>query len=114
MVAAAPDFDWCESNEPPISGRFEPFPASAEEGRAVAALLQVKPLLGRDVAKKSIERRRYPLVLHLATHGFFLEDSKPITPAEAAQVFSGRSLSGVALFSKPPGDPMLRSGLALA
>jgi CHAT domain-containing protein len=80
----------------------------------VAAVLKVKPLLGRRVEKKLIEKYRRPSVLHLATHGFFLDDPRHDVSARSMMLAPGRGLPSLGLFHAPPEDPMLRSGLALA
>ena len=77
---------------------FAPLSGSAVEGRAIKSLFPDAVLLtGRRATKATLERVAAPRILHIASHGFFLEDD----PA-------GRSGDAVA------DNPLLRSGLALA
>jgi CHAT domain-containing protein len=77
---------------------FAPLSGSALEGRAIKSLFPDASLLtGRRATKASLERVAAPRILHIASHGFFLDDDAP-----------GRSGGAI-------GDnPMLRSGLAFA
>jgi CHAT domain-containing protein len=117
LVAGAPDFDSLEADEPPMKwslGDFGPLKGTAIEAAKVAAVLHIKPLLGRRVEKKLLERYRRPRVLHLATHGVFLADPRHGMNTRSLTLAPGRGLSPLGLFHAPPEDPMLRSGLALA
>ena len=77
---------------------FAPLLGSALEGRAIKALFPEATLLtGRRATKSTIARLSAPSILHIASHGFFLEDDA-----------SGGSESVIAQ------NPLLRSGLALA
>lgn len=83
-----------------------------EEGKQIALLLGVQPWLQQEALESRIKKLQSPLVLHLATHGFFLADQEH-------HLGQFRSLS-------EPGDreehisdvkrenPLLRSGLVLA
>jgi len=59
-------------------------------------------LEGADATESAVRNARSPLILHLATHGFFLPD-EPVDPARREQ-------SGEA----PYENPLVRSGLAFA
>jgi CHAT domain-containing protein len=78
---------------------FAPIAGTAQEARAIKSLFPEATLLtGRDATKAALQRLDGPRLLHIATHGFFLQDvagQKP-QPAVTAQ------------------NPLLRSGLALA
>jgi CHAT domain-containing protein len=77
---------------------FAPLLGSAIEARAIKALFPEATLLtGRRASKAMLERVTAPSILHIASHGFFLEDEA-----------SGGPMSVVAQ------NPLLRSGLALA
>lgn len=77
---------------------FAPLLGSALEGRAIKALFPEATLLtGRRATKSTIAQLSAPSILHIASHGFFLEDDA-----------SGGSESVIAQ------NPLLRSGLALA
>lgn len=86
--------------------RFAALPGTREEGIAVAGLLHVEPLLGGAAREDRLKEARSPLVLHVATHGFFLaepehENTDPTQPAGG----------GVAAAAH---NPLVRSGIALA
>jgi len=98
--------------------RFEPLAGTGREVRQVAALWKDSPadiLEGRGASERAFKReapgRR---VIHLATHGFFLDET--CSPATAGT----RSVGGLAFARKKPSpagsndNPLLLSGLALA
>ncbi len=93
---------------------FRRLPDSREEGKAVADLLGVEPWLGGDALEGRLKQVRSPRVLHLATHGFFLQDQGNERDAGAMDWLVAREGSG--RFSGPlvQQNPLLRSGLALA
>jgi CHAT domain-containing protein/tetratricopeptide (TPR) repeat protein len=77
---------------------FAPLLGSALEGRAIKALFPDASLLtGRRATKSTLAQVAAPSILHIASHGFFLEDDA-----------SAGSESVIAQ------NPLLRSGLALA
>ena len=77
---------------------FAPLSGSALEGRAIKSLFPDASLLtGRLATKSTLERVSAPRILHIASHGFFLDDD----PA----VRQGGAITD---------NPMLRSGLAFA
>jgi CHAT domain-containing protein len=77
---------------------FAPLSGSALEGRAIKRLFPDASLLtGRRATKRTLERVAAPRILHIASHGFFMDDDA-----------AGRTGGAI-------GDnPMLRSGLAFA
>ncbi|MFC1597011.1 tetratricopeptide repeat protein [Planctomycetota bacterium] len=98
-------------------GEFKRLPGTREEGEHIARMLGVEPWLDDSVLESRLKGCTSPWILHLATHGFFLEDQK--IDLEAL----GRGMQFVAseAFSQGPGptagrleNPLLRSGLALA
>ena len=62
--------------------RFEPLSHSGEECRAIATLLKVSPLVDGDATEAAVTGLRSPEVLHISTHGFYLEERD--TPGSAA------------------------------
>ena len=73
---------------------FAPLGATAEEGRAIKALLpDARLITGRLATKSALTRVDAPRILHIASHGFFLQATPDLVAAE---------------------NPLLRSGLALA
>lgn len=114
LVVAAPDFDLRDggvpSARPPATSlsprsrdldwrmlHFDPLPGAEAEGRAIAALFQIQPLLGAAAREAQLKAHHSPVILHLATHGFFLDDQ-----------------SYADTLTQTPENPLLRSGLALA
>lgn len=122
LVLADPDFDLAgrqpsenSGRRSPVAGRrssdldragfpFTRLPGTRREGEAIAGMLEVTPLLAEAAVKGRLKESRSPRILHLATHGFFLEDQAGAPGATA---------SGLARLARLE-NPLLRSGLALA
>jgi CHAT domain-containing protein len=89
-----------------------PLPGSREEAHAIQRLLhQAQLFLGAEATKQRLLDLPPPGILHLATHGFFLEDAP--TPRDSRAVVQFGALGEDAPAPSPP-DPLLRSGLVLA
>ncbi|HKX31093.1 MAG TPA: CHAT domain-containing tetratricopeptide repeat protein [Blastocatellia bacterium] len=98
---------------------FQPLPYTAIEGKALQALLPDATLLMKQRATKAaLNQARSPRLLHIATHGFFLEDleltpedgdSQPTSGEETERRLRQLERSGIRVE-----NPLLRSGLALA
>jgi CHAT domain-containing protein/Tfp pilus assembly protein PilF len=99
--------------------RFERLPATREEVEAIAALLgryRCELFTGRQALEEVLMSRESPRILHLATHGFFLDDQGLPQTEEG--------LRGISIVAKdtPAGkkdairieNPLLRSGIVLA
>ncbi len=134
LIVADPAFD------PPGAGaaaridlsrlRFPRLPGAAAEARAIAAALpEARVLRGADATEAALKRSRGPTVLHLATHGFFLDPRAASGPNSAGPNSAGPSSEGpdsagrgVSLAGDLPAAPgldpetaaMLDAGLALA
>ncbi len=90
----------------------EPLPGSRQEAESIKRLLpQARLFLGPEATKERLLHQPAPGILHLATHGFFLEDEPP--PPDSRAVVHFGALSEGTLASSPR-DPLLRSGLVLA
>jgi CHAT domain-containing protein len=77
---------------------FAPLSGTAAEARAIKSFFPEATLLtGRQASKATIERLIAPDILHIASHGFFLDDA-------------ANGAAGVAITE----NPLLRSGIALA
>jgi CHAT domain-containing protein len=88
--------------------RFEALPATLGEAQRVARALGSTAVFGSEAREELLKGARSPLVLHLATHAFFLRDlPRPASSERAAQ-------TGPLPAVQPAENPMLRSGLALA
>jgi tetratricopeptide (TPR) repeat protein len=93
------------------SVRFNRLPGTRMEGEQVAHMLGIAPWLGGAALKSRLKECRSPRILHLATHGFFLEDQiLERSPDELG--WRGGAPSGH-LPTPEREDSLLRSGLAL-
>ena len=95
--------------------RVGPLPGTASEAEAILPLLpSAMALTGAQATENALKQVQAPRILHIATHGFFLENV--VRP----NLENGRGLGVVASdepISQPAvtaENPLLRSGLALA
>ena len=88
---------------------FAPLRGSAQEGQAIKKLFPESTLLeGPMATKASLKKAAAPLLLHIATHGFFLADTRAPVPGS-------RGVKPGSKEAPPnPENPLVRSGLALA
>lgn len=95
---------------------FSPLAGARSELRALQELLPDAAILSRSQATEAaLKRINAPQLLHIATHGFFLQDEPPTTPATArSQKNRNAPRMRLAKLMLNVSDPMLRSGLALA
>jgi len=92
---------------------FGRLPGTRTEGTRIAALLKVEPWLDSAALEGPFkERCRSPRILHLATHGFFLQD-QPHDPNQERRDLGVMGDAG-RLSGPLPENPLLRAGLALA
>ncbi|MGC1247781.1 MAG: tetratricopeptide repeat protein [Spirulinaceae cyanobacterium] len=78
---------------PPIL--FPSLPKTNQEIKAIAPLLpKAKQLMGADANQENLQAMQSPSILHLATHGFFINET--------------------AIASNAPRNPLLQAGIALA
>lgn len=88
---------------------FAPLAGTALEARSIKALFPDATVLsGKEVTESAIKRVEAPSILHIATHGFFLED------AENSKAGQTGSRSSQVQATMIPENPLLRSGLALS
>jgi CHAT domain-containing protein/tetratricopeptide (TPR) repeat protein len=132
VVVADPDFDFLDSTvSQELQGiehlsrdffasglHFRRLEGTRVEGEAVARLLGVRPLLGKAALEQTVASKNSPLVLHIATHGFFLRD-QPSRPGDFSIGPLPLSSGSVPRQVSDPGreafeNPLHRSGLALA
>jgi CHAT domain-containing protein/Tfp pilus assembly protein PilF len=79
------------------------------EAEAIHQLLpQASLLLGRDATKTALMRLPPPGILHVATHGWFVEDPDARRPTERSQAAASPAAASV------PPNSLLRSALVLA
>jgi CHAT domain-containing protein/Tfp pilus assembly protein PilF len=99
---------------PPEGDFFDPLPGTAKEAKAIRPLVKGKQLVleGQAATESAVRATKSPKVLHLATHGFFLEDQELPVPAPLSEI-TGITDAGA---GGPGGliSSMVRSGLALA
>jgi CHAT domain-containing protein/tetratricopeptide (TPR) repeat protein len=115
VVVAAPDYDLqlpgpCRDEGGSLVAAFKPLGGARSEGARVAALLGTHPLLGSLAMEGPLKRVCSPIIMHLATHGWFLDPSpESPTPAHGGllELLSHRA-------GREIENPLLRSGLALA
>jgi CHAT domain-containing protein/tetratricopeptide (TPR) repeat protein len=89
--------------------KFKPLMGTRREGKVIGRMLKVKPWLQDRALETRLKASHSPHVLHIATHGFFLENQKHDSDARTDEP----SLSMQMLISNLE-NPLLRSGLALA
>ena len=107
--------------------RFNRLPGTREEVLAIRELFgknETESYLGEDALEEVLRAKGTPRLLHLATHGFFLEDAPRPEVSETEDFMEDRGLLGaeapisapVAFASAAIGvkNPLLRSGIALA
>jgi CHAT domain-containing protein len=94
------------------NAHFTRLAGTAEEALALKAMLpQASVLTGKQATEAALKRVDRPNILHIATHGFFLEDieTKPIDTRDVVLIGDGPAGLGGAQLE----NPLLRSGLAL-
>src|SRR5262249_26737417 len=118
----SPAGDWTgnqgRAQSDPTEVFFQPPLGTEREALAIKAMLPDAAMLLREQATETmLKQSKAPIVLHIATHGFFLSD--PDAPPAETGALSGDdhlNLSGLRLSKWAPKieNPLLRSGLALA
>jgi CHAT domain-containing protein/Tfp pilus assembly protein PilF len=109
---------WLEDTSSPLSARdfadqvWLPLPGTQKEAEALQRLVpHARLLLGQEATKEALLELQTPGVLHIATHGFFLEDASTSKDTRAVKHFGAVGDTGPV--QRPP-DSLLRSGLVLA
>jgi len=88
---------------------FAPLSGTAQEAQAIKALFpEANVLTQQQATEAALKRIVAPSILHIATHGFFLQVG---TTASAGELLAARR--GISASVKID-NPLLRSGLALA
>ena len=97
--------------------QFGPLPGTELEAKEIPGFLQGRKrvVMGKDATEASVLNVQRPKVMHLATHGFFLQDQPELT----AGARDGKAIMqpmGNAAPQLPKGyeNPLVRSGLAFA
>ncbi len=93
--------------------RFPPLPGTAVESKAIADVLAASSFTQAEATKARLAGVSSPVVLHVATHGFFLKKERDpgASGTRALEYDSGKPAS-----APPPrsDNPLIRSGLALS
>jgi CHAT domain-containing protein len=97
---------------------FRPLPGAEDEALAIKiALPEALVLLREQATEAALKQVRGPRILHIATHGFFLGDqgSLPrVTRSPVNNAWQRDSDLRLGMWAAHIGNPLLRSGLALA
>ncbi|MEC4807250.1 MAG: CHAT domain-containing tetratricopeptide repeat protein [Jaaginema sp. PMC 1079.18] len=100
---------------------FSPLPGTAQEADAIAPLLPNATILTQSQAtENALKQVTAPEILHIATHGFFLDvnlvapTANPFASRGSLGVYALDNRALVATRSEKQENPLLRSGLALA
>jgi CHAT domain-containing protein/tetratricopeptide (TPR) repeat protein len=96
-------------------GTWPPLPGTRAEADAISAILSsAVTRLGPAATEGSVKSASAPQILHIATHGFFLDDEPAPSPPDLTRGL-GLGLTGPAIPVGGLGEnPLLRSGLVLA
>jgi CHAT domain-containing protein len=90
---------------------WAPLPGTRQEAEAIRRLLpRAQVFLGPEATKERLLHLPTPAVLHIATHGFFLED---VPASEDSRAIGHFGALGEGAPAQRPPDPLLRSGLIL-
>ena len=92
-------------------GKLEPLPGTRTEAERIARLLGVRPWLRDKAVARKVKSIRAPRVLHIATHGYFLDGRESASRGRGRAARVQRAAEAIA---QPTDDPLLRSGLLLA
>ncbi|MER8887719.1 CHAT domain-containing protein [Mesorhizobium sp. M0816] len=117
LVVADPDYDYGLFSEgqssKPVDKLFTPLPGTREEGQAIAEMLGVNALFGVAARKETVLSQKHPWILHLATHGFYFEMTKPDAFDHRVRAAHDRSIETASDRLAGLSNPLLRSGVAL-
>ena len=92
---------------------FSPLANTAAEAKAIFPMLPGATLLtGSQATENVIKQLQAPTILHIATHGFFLQDVPQVAPTDFGTTLQGTRSAQPNI--RPAENPLLRSGIALA
>ncbi|MBX7221399.1 MAG: tetratricopeptide repeat protein [Blastocatellia bacterium] len=118
LIVADPDYG--EGQGPKLGGiQMKPLARLDETQKEAAAILalfpQARVVEQKDATKEALAGKESPKVLHIATHGYFFEDTRPSLAAEAGQrVLVREDSTSVNLAQTRLENPLLRSYLFFA
>lgn len=90
---------------------FSRLPGTRLEGTTIGSMLNADTLMGPQALERPLKHAHSPGILHLATHGFFLNDVVDPSPEPRHSNVRERSAR---LSTAELRNPLLRSGLVLA
>lgn len=102
---------------------FDALPGTQQEAEAIEAVAtsgRVTAYIGEHATESQFKSLRRPAQVHVATHGFFLQDVEPVTADTERGIGGARPATGANLDvatlwgSLELHNPLLRSGLAMA
>ena len=95
--------------------KFLPLFGTKVEAEAIATMLNITPLIGSEATENALKQVKSPEIVHIATHGFFLEDVEISSPSGSSRGLILESDFGIQPQPfVPVENPLLRSGIALA
>jgi CHAT domain-containing protein/tetratricopeptide (TPR) repeat protein len=93
---------------------FGPLPGVSGEVEALRTLLPQATFLTKEHATKAaLAQVAGPRILHIATHGFFLQDASSVSDVRDTAIGRDHTLAATVVAERVE-NPLLRSGLALA
>jgi CHAT domain-containing protein len=128
LLVANPAFDGAvqKSNSPEASlrsrdfqGDFSPLPGTEREAKEIPPLIKgqgdrQQVLVGRSATEQVVKTTRSPHILHLATHGFFLQDEEIVLGEGTRDLKVTKSAIKAPPKQQRHENPLVRSGLAFA
>jgi len=92
-----------------------PLPGTAMEAEAIAPMLPgVTLLTGSQATENALKQLQSPKILHIATHGFFLNNVPLVAPPDFSGSLFQEGVNQIPPTSGNTENPLLRSGIALA
>ncbi|HEY6274570.1 MAG TPA: CHAT domain-containing tetratricopeptide repeat protein [Terriglobales bacterium] len=92
---------------------FAPLSGTAQEASVIQSLFpEAQVLTGTKASKSALKQVNAPRILHIATHGFFLQNTEEESPTVAGKPATRKTRAIQA--SSPIENPLLRAGLALS
>jgi CHAT domain-containing protein/TPR repeat protein len=76
LIVADPDYDAGTGDGTLVEERFDRQAETRKEGTEVAALLGVSAVMDDAATERHVKAVRSPVILHVATHGWFLPDAQ--------------------------------------
>jgi CHAT domain-containing protein/Flp pilus assembly protein TadD len=128
LVVANPSFGEQALNQTPVAvarnssspraltgAYFAPLAATESEARSIQTLFpDATVLTGMKATETAVKQVVAPSILHLATHGFFLNDAPAVAPTVATARDVSTPSARASRSTPAIGNPLLRSGLAFA